>query len=51
MGDYDIPPEYWDAPPEPYEGAFFDAFMGAINKAAAEKKAEAEADDNERTSR
>lgn len=38
MGRFDIPEEYWDAPPEPYEGAFFDAFEGAVNEAAAKKE-------------
>ena len=30
----EIDPSYWDAPPEPYEGAFFDAFESAVAKAS-----------------
>lgn len=42
MSRFDIPEEYWDAPPEPYEGAFFDAFMNAVNEATPSPKREAE---------
>lgn len=44
----EIDPSYWDAPPEPYEGAFFDAFEAAVIRAAAAqaKKEEEEKDES-----